>query len=85
MHEARAHLKGAPPSRTRRRTDNSYIFVMDTVAHEDEPVPLEKGQQVRTRQTFEQIFAAAELVAKEQTPPTVLHEEYLPAMVWALY
>ena len=63
----------------------SFIFVLDSVLKSSEKSFESKGQRVRTKGAIKSIFAKAGLSVYQESKVTVLHPNFNPVVVWALY
>ena len=84
LKKAKLHLYAPLGSATRNTRHGSYIFVLETVLQGDGGEFYDNGHLVMKQATIEGIFDKAGLKIVDSTPPTVVHENFRPVMVWAL-
>ena len=85
LKRAGAHLMKGENKQTRNFLPESFIIVLDNVAPPCTTLGPFVNQIVRNEMAIETIFKEAGLIIKDKSPLTVLHKDYRPVRVWALY
>ena len=63
----------------------SFLFVLDSVLKSDEKSFVNKNQRVRTYGAIKRIFDKAGLSVQQESKVKVLHPNFNPIVIWALY
>ena len=69
--------------RSKKSERTAAICLLESLGKESATF-IQKKQRIRSESAFKSIFAQAGLITISESPPTIVHLNYLPVKIWVL-